>query len=875
MSAIEKIIEWADELPTWESDAIRRILTQSDFSDKDTQDVMNFLKKEFDLLETSKGIPVPRRIKSGDISGVPQSRINISLKLIKCISGVNAIPNGSELPFSCNGLNIIYGDNASGKSGYVRVLKKACRARDTEENILSNVFIENDETAKASFNVGINGEDKTINWENGEESKDELSNINVFDEKCARIIIDEKNNTQYLPYGTYVFEKLVEVLGNIKSKLEKEKPMPEKPDINEMDINTKAGTFYKELNIKSKEDDVELKTKWDKVDEEKLISLHKEIINIENNDPIKQVRKIRNIQERIKKLSTYLLKSRIGLSKKLETDIKNNINLFKVSEEALKKASELKLSDEPLKGAGSSVWQSLYNAAKNYSIEYAYPGKEFPNLEDDSLCVLCMQPIKDDSVKSRFKRFKTFMEDNTKKNFEEVKKKLEAIRQSVDQIKFYDDVYSDVYQEIEERDKTLLRDIKDYHNFLKNRKEEILKLIDDKEYISITDVGNCPKRRIHNIYLKLEKEAKKLEESSDPDKLKKTKLLFNELKSRKLLSENKKDVLKYLTELKKEDKYNKCIREIGTCTRNITIKCKTIISEELTPQLKKSLEYELKQLGGSRFPVFFEVIGEKGTTEYQLRLKDLKTDHRVLLHNVLSEGEQKVIAIAGFLAELKTSNQKNPIVFDDPVCSLDHKFRRRIAERFVIESKERQVIIFTHDLSLLMLLQEYSDRNDNKINIKSIERTVSIPGICRDYMPWDAMNVKGRIKILKGKYDKLEANYKGMLKSKYNEKAGLLYGNIRETWERLVEELLLNGIVYRLGRDVQTKRLKRIVDITEDDYNKVYKAMEKCSIYLLGHDNPAELNQEMPEPSEIMNDIKEIEEYWDELVKKRKRQSRN
>jgi len=86
-----------------------------------------------------------------------------------------------------------------------------------------------------------------------------------------------------------------------------------------------------------------------------------------------------------------------------------------------------------------------------------------------------------------------------------------------------------------------------------------------------------------------------------------------------------------------------------------------------------------------------------------------------------------------------------------------------------------------------------------------------------------------------------------------------------ETWERLVEELLLNGVVYRFDRDIQTKRLKKVTDISEDDYKKVEVAMDKCSTFLTGHDKSSELNEDMPEQTEIMDDIEEIEKYRKEL----------
>ncbi len=226
MSALEQIIKWADRLPEWESDAIRRILTQPDFTEKDIQDIIVFLKINYGLVDKDKDVSIPRGIKKGDISGAPQDKLNILLKSIKCTSGINAIPDNSILPFRSESLNAIYGDNGTGKSGYVRVLKKACRARDIEEDILSNVYDEEDKTVKAHFEININEEDRIISWENQQRNINELSNICVFDSKCARIILDKRNNIQYLPYGTFVFKKLVEVLNIIREKLELEKPIP-------------------------------------------------------------------------------------------------------------------------------------------------------------------------------------------------------------------------------------------------------------------------------------------------------------------------------------------------------------------------------------------------------------------------------------------------------------------------------------------------------------------------------------------------------------------------------------------------------------------------------------------------------------------------
>lgn len=46
---------------------------------------------------------------------------------------------------------------------------------------------------------------------------------------------------------------------------------------------------------------------------------------------------------------------------------------------------------------------------------------------------------------------------------------------------------------------------------------------------------------------------------------------------------------------------------------------------------------------------------------------------------VLSEGEHRCVALAAFMAELATTENKSGIVFDDPVSSLDHMHREAVA----------------------------------------------------------------------------------------------------------------------------------------------------------------------------------------------------
>ena len=69
-----------------------------------------------------------------------------------------------------------------------------------------------------------------------------------------------------------------------------------------------------------------------------------------------------------------------------------------------------------------------------------------------------------------------------------------------------------------------------------------------------------------------------------------------------------------------------------------------------------------------------------------------------LTSEILSEGEQRALALAAFLTEIAVTEGAGPIVIDDPVSSLDRDRGLKVAARIAAEAQKRQVIVFTHDL---------------------------------------------------------------------------------------------------------------------------------------------------------------------------------
>jgi len=107
-SALQSIVDWAEnELATWQSDAVRRILTQDELDESDEKELLEMLKNRHNLANPQNPPPKPQPIKKGFISGVPQTPVKVAIKAMKIDCNVNAIPDGSSLPFGHEGLTPI------------------------------------------------------------------------------------------------------------------------------------------------------------------------------------------------------------------------------------------------------------------------------------------------------------------------------------------------------------------------------------------------------------------------------------------------------------------------------------------------------------------------------------------------------------------------------------------------------------------------------------------------------------------------------------------------------------------------------------------------------------------------------------------------
>lgn len=271
-----------------------------------------------------------------------------------------------------------------------------------------------------------------------------------------------------------------------------------------------------------------------------------------------------------------------------------------------------------------------------------------------------------------------------------------------------------------------------------------------------------------------------------------------ELKDRKKLSEDLETVLARLTDLELIGKLTKCRDLVNT--KQTSLQITSLRRELVTADLEKRIMSEIENFDLTHLPFRVSDRSAGGQSYFAVGLKTLVG---VANDKVLSEGEQRALALACFLGEVGADTFKNGLVIDDPVSSLDHIRIRRVAQRIVAEAaKGKQIIVFTHNLLFYNEVAEAAAQSTPQLPIaKRIVTKSAAAGfgiISETDEPWIAQKVNERITRLRERLKKIEGRA-DFQSDEYRSLAKDFYIDLRETWERLVEEVLLGKVVERFN----------------------------------------------------------------------------
>ena len=182
---------------------------------------------------------------------------------------------------------------------------------------------------------------------------------------------------------------------------------------------TTAGKFLEQLSGSTPVDSLEeLISRFDG-SPETIDELKTEEVLLRNADTSKERQSLKRQAEKLDALHKHIEKLHAVLGDDgLAALLKSRDQL-----KALEAANLLARSFEadPLPGVGSSPWKALWESARRFSEERAYPDRSFPVVEDESRCVLCQQTL-DSEGRDRLSRFETFVEDDIQTQLDEARR---------------------------------------------------------------------------------------------------------------------------------------------------------------------------------------------------------------------------------------------------------------------------------------------------------------------------------------------------------------------------------------------------------------------------------------------------------------------
>jgi hypothetical protein len=668
----------------------------------------------------------------------------------------------------------------------------------------------------------------------------------------------------FRPFSLDIFDKLAAACAEVRNRLEAELEALEEEaaELPELPEGTKAKALLDNLTALTKPDEVrELATLSD-AEEHRLKELKEQEHDLRASDPKKRSDELTLKAQRMDRVATHVAKVAAGFGDNATRDLVASMDALTAAQKALAALRKTALTSDLLKGTGEQAWCELWVAAEAFST-VAYPGLPFPPTAKDARCPFCQQDLGRDA-RTRLRHLQEYVESSAQAEVRAAQSALEITLKTTVGLAIEPESITLTIDELKAHNPTLAERTIDFLKSAAHFQDDVKKAAKAGKAFPKGAVSGPPHKELEAVVNALKSRAASLAKqgaSMGPA----DRAEMAELEARVLLRSKLETVLDEIERKKRVAVYSQCLGE--TATQSVTRKSTELTTQLVTDQLQAGFKAELAKLRFTDLAVEIRAAGgAKGALLHHLVLTHAPG---VSVATVLSEGESRALSLASFLTELGTAASRSAIIFDDPVSSLDHIWRERIAARLVAEATTRQVIVFTHDLLFLRHLIDEAERNSLPYEHQYVRQEGHQAGIASADLPWVAMNTNKRIGMMRKRWQAAEKLHRLGQPQEYEEEARDIYGLLRETWEQAVGEVLLNDVVGRYRPAVETKKVRDLHDITKEDCAAVDKGVTECSRWLRGHDQAPADGAPFPSPKDLKERIDELDEFVQRVRKRR------
>lgn len=857
--------EWISGRPTWQLHAVVRLM-RGDVSADDIRELADLA-----IDEVINGRQHPEDLLSSDQLVLPANDEQpVRLSSISDVRDVNRLATGQTLEFADSGITVVYGTNGAGKSGYARILRQVCRVRGTVGQVLPDVFASGTErspSATIALKRGNNVESTT--WTGSPDGSTSLNRVWFFDARASLAHLNDDADAAFTPAPVALLARLAEtckaVADNITTRGLQIRAARWQPP--EFDSTRAVGKLLAgSLAAAGIEDEINRLSELSEEELGRLVAVEKELASMQASDPAAAAEDLRGQSALAAKARAALaiLDNTVGAAGMAAAT--REATEVRTAREAAEAAGRL-LQGMTLTGIGSATWLQLWEAARRYSQSEAYPDHRFPHTDDPAVCLLCQRPI-DQPTRERFLTLEQFVQQDAQTALDQRIKvsdtRLANVRRTMDdQLARLDFVPNGVAWNAIRETATSVRAAAD-------ARFELFRGMVDGDTAAGDPAAAWPVpaliAELDRTIAETDAEVKRLSDIAKPEYRLSLEREQADLTDRKRLSEVRDDLLAQVSRERQSEVLRGAWKRCGTQAISLRL---TLLSQQLvTDHLRSTFQSELAALGADRLQVESRPKGTvKGRTLFQLSFVGLNDRNK--MSEVLSEGECRAVALARFLTDVVTMGGSSGIVLDDPVSSLDHKFRNRVAERIAAAGGSRQVIVFTHDLAFVEAIQYQAHKIDVSVKCVEVQRSSIGAGVCADGIRDLGASLKDRVGMIANAIQNNKKYFENDDEYEWAKIASQLSGQLRAAWERAVEESLLNEAVTRFDRPVQTNRL-RVVSVEDADWDVVRDAMTELSRWTDAHDEPLRAADVAPTPAELTANLENLKKWTSGFEARRK-----
>lgn len=672
---------WANTLMPWQRRIISLALDHSKLNEEEVTSVYaDLLTPPAETLLT-----IPESASATEPVTVP-----LRLDRIDKLTGINALPDGASLTFG-PGLTVVFGRNGVGKTGFARVLANACFSR-SKTDILPNIHVPGTPAAcSAQFHISLNDTAAApIPFPQSEEIA-VLQRITFFDSFVAKQHVSQATSFEFRPRGFDIFTEMARVYAVLTRRLDADIATRSlTPDFMASFIGSTTEVSKAVSALSATTDIAALRqlASYGNAERARLTQLDDQLTSLKAKSPKAALVALDEARADIQTLRARV--QAVG-AEFTQDAARTRTELAVAATEAAKNATLLGSDTfkRPFFNAvGSPDWEAFVKAAHALGTNEA---TDYPNLKHH--CLLCERAL-DAGAQNHIAAIFAFVEGDAQQLAASTQRSLDTVLDHVRALSLPNfSAETRVRAHIHRLDPETETTVAETCEAIGSAREQtVLALRARQGEMPSVDSAECI-ARLSGLIERIDADITRLSADDVEASIAALDLERETIRHREVLSQLLPQIELRVENLKWLNNAN--LRKGGLNTRHITDKEKELFERIVTTSYKEHFARECELLD-CRVPIELQTIGRSGQT---MRTLSVPGGHKP--DTILSEGEQRAVALSDFLTEVALNPAAAGIILDDPVTSQDFERKQRIADRLAAEAKRRQVIVITHDLVFL------------------------------------------------------------------------------------------------------------------------------------------------------------------------------